>query len=117
VPWCPLCRSEYREDIEACPEVACQGEALAADLPTDPNVTEIYAAAGPLEARRLAGLLQEAQFEVAISDHTDHVFPTPASAGDGPRIAVISDDVAGAKAFIQSARDDEVISLEGAFLA
>lgn len=117
MPWCPLCRSEYRDDVEACPDVACQGAALTPDLPADPNVTEIYAAASPLEARRLAGLLQEADFEVAIADHTDHVFPTPASAGAGPRIAVISEDVAGAKAFIQSARDDEVISLEGAFLS
>jgi len=117
MPWCPLCRSEYREEVDTCPEAACEGAALTDDLPADPDVTEIYAAASPLEARRLAGLLRDADFEVAIADHTDHVFPTPASAGDGPRIAVISEDVAGAKAFIQSARDDEIISTEGAFLS
>lgn len=116
MPWCPNCRSEYRSDISVCSEPDCDNTPLVAELPPDPEIVEIYTAADPLEAQHLAGLLRDANIEVAIADHTNHVFPTPSSDPGAARIAVIAADATAARALIQSARDDEVISDEGEFL-
>ena len=116
MPWCPNCRSEYRPEIAHCSEPNCDNAPLLPELPADPDVLEIYTAADGLEAQRLAGLLQDAGIEVALADHADHVFPTPASASSGVRIAVTRAGEAAARALIDSARADGVISEEGEFL-
>ena len=115
MPWCPNCRSEYRSEIEKCPEPDCENASLMAKLPADPEIVELYTAAGSLEAQHLAGLLRDAGLEVAIAEHADHVFPTPSSDGSGVRIAVTAAGVDAARALIEAARTDEVISTEGSF--
>ena len=110
MPWCPNCRSEFRPEIETCSEPNCDNTPLVAELPADPEVVEIYTAADALEAQHLAGLLRDAGIEVAVADHADHVFPTPAADSSGARIAVTAVGEADARAFIEAARTDEVIS-------
>ena len=53
---------------------------------------------------------------MTLTDHADHVFPTPASKGSGAHIAVILESSDEARELIISAREDEVISEDGEFL-
>ena len=116
MPWCTNCRSEYIKEITACSTPGCDNAPLVDELPPDPVVIEVYAAADALEAQHIAGLLRDAEVEVAIADHGDYVFPTPASDGSGVRIAVVATAAQKARELIESARTDEVISTDGGFL-
>jgi hypothetical protein len=122
MPFCPVCRAEYRAETAFCPDhpdVAPPGVALVESLPPlkTYDLVEVYVCAEPVEATAIRDELLGANgIEARIHNFVSSAFPAPASQGQH-RIAVPAPQAAEAIELIRSARDEGVISTAGAFLA
>lgn len=117
MPFCPVCRSEYRSGVEVC---ADDGAKLVEKLPED-NLTatplvEVYACYDALEGERIFGMLEDAEIPCYVRNLQRAAFPTSVGSEASTRIAVPNNDVDKARKMIAQARNDEVIGSSGAFI-
>lgn len=101
MPYCPACRSEYREGFDRCAD--CD-EPLVAEMPPPPpstGVTEIYS--GPhVTALMIESALEAAEIETfSPDDALNAVVPYVSGAGTCFRVFVRDDDVAKAREILQ----------------
>jgi len=75
VAWCPVCRSEYREGVEVCPEC---GRTLVAELPPEPEPAwdptdwvTVEEVGDRATAAIVEGYLLEEGFAVRLLDRSD----------------------------------------------
>lgn len=80
MPWCPACRTEYREGVERCPDC---GEVLVANLEPEPEPTwdpvewvTVEETGDEVPARIVEGYLLEHGIPVRILSRHDHELAT-----------------------------------------
>lgn len=118
MPFCPVCRTEYRAGVQVC---ADDGATLVDSLPGDDMtgtaLVEIYTTYNGLEGERIFGILEDKGIACFVRSLQRAAFPTSAGAEAATRIAVPRVDVDKATALITQAREDEVVSRDGAFIS
>ncbi len=117
MPFCPVCHAEYRAGVKVC---ADDGAQLVDHLPEDKllatPLVEIYACYEALEGERIFGMLEDAGVPCYVRNLQRAAFPTSVGSEAAIRIAVPNDDVEKARKQILQAREDQVISADGAFV-
>ncbi|MFH1811700.1 MAG: DUF2007 domain-containing protein [Pseudomonadota bacterium] len=117
MPYCPQCRTEYREGVTHCSD---DGSALVPGLPDDKLtgavLQEIYAAYHELEAERIRSLLEDVGIACFTRNLRRAAFPTGAGSEATFLVAVPQADAERAIALVQQARTDGVLSDEGSFV-
>lgn len=111
MPFCPACRTEYREGIESCPEC---GAELVAELPPEPepvwDPTEwvtIEELGDEVEARILEGFLLEHGLPVRVLSRHDHGFPATVGELSTVEVQVPADDLERAIAVLEELDETE----------
>ncbi len=107
MPYCPACRTEYREGIEECPDC---GEALVESLPPEPqpvwDPTEwvtVEELGDEVEARIIEGYLLENDVPVRIISRRDREFATAVGELSTVEVQVPADDLERAIAALEEA--------------
>ena len=111
MPFCPACRTEYREGIERCPEC---GTALVVELPPEPEAawdpTEwvtIEELGDEVEARILEGFLLEHDLPVRVLSRHDHGFPATLGELSTVEVQVPAEDLERAIAVLEELDETE----------
>ncbi len=112
--YCPICESEYQNSISVCPDDGGKLSAHPVRKKLEASATDIYAAAGEIEAECIVAFLQDIGI---VADKYQTNLPQLPSPGDTRHIiAVPVQSQAKAIDAIKHARKDGVISDEGSFL-
>ena len=116
MPFCPTCRTEYETGTTECADCSVS---LVAELPTDVPLSgerlDIYTVYDAGEVDRVVAILKESGIEGLVRDHSSSPFPTNLGSLAERVIAVRAEETQKARAIIQQAIDDEVISSSGVF--
>ena len=116
MPFCPTCRAEYKSGVTSC---ADDSTALVDRLQDDPSLTtltEIYASYLDIEAERLRSLLEDEGIACYLRSLRRAAFPTGVGSEAPVRVAVPVDQAQAARALIEQARADAIISEDGSFV-
>lgn len=117
MPFCPSCRSEFREGSKTCAEC---GEALVSQLsPEEPlkgERADIYICYNDQLLLRVVDLLEAVNIEALVRDRGSSSFPTSVGTTSKKLVAVRQEEMTKAKSAIQSAIDDGVIDDSGSLL-
>lgn len=104
-PFCPICRSEYEQDIERCSE--CESPLVKQLAPENPDaeptipLVDVYAASGDKEALVVKGLLESEGIMCSLSSDVPHtVIPVNIDGLGTVRITVSQRDAERAKGII-----------------
>lgn len=109
--YCPKCLAEYRDDIPTCPRDKSR---LTKTKPASyERLVDFYAASDEMEAEHLISLLAEEN--IIARESPTGISQLPVASDTHFVIAVLREDLARAKAFVEQARRDEVISAKGSF--
>ncbi len=109
--FCPACMGEFRDDVEKCPN---DGSKLLKKAP-EPfgRLVDLYVASDAVEMEHIFSLLKAEGLRAAES--VAGLSQMPSSSDTRFVIAVLEEDLKQAKAFIEQARSDGVISKKGSF--
>lgn len=110
MPWCPSCRTEYREGIERCPDCGAtlvEGPVPAPEVEWDPvEWVTVEETGDEAEARIVEGYLLEREIPVRILSRHDHEFPTTVGELSTVEVQVPEEDLDRAIAALDEADGD-----------
>jgi len=105
MPYCPSCRTEYRQETAACADC---GTALIAELGTEPTPLggeriDVFVPADEQQADRAVDLLAQNDIEALVRDRSSSAFPMHVGGFDSRRVAVRLEDRDSALGFLSEA--------------
>ena len=110
MPWCPACRTEYREGVERCPDC---GAALVDALEPEPEAAwdpvgwvTVEETGDEAQARIVEGYLLEHEIPVRILSRHDHELPTTVGGLSTIEVQVPEEDLDRAIAALEEADED-----------
>lgn len=110
--YCPICLSEFNDAIKKCPD---DNVNLVDKKPDEyDEFVDVYAASDEIEAERIITFLHESGIDA--NESMTGISQVPSAGDTHFVICVAKEQAKGAKAILERAREDGVISLNGIFL-
>lgn len=110
--YCPACLGEFETTITVCPKD--QVALTTKKPPSFHQLIDIYTASDEIEAERLVTFLQSEG--IVVHESTSGISQLPVVSDTRIYITVLKEMAKKAKALIEQARKDGVISTNGTFL-